>query len=84
MNFELERKIRNIIKNDYGFGQQNIGSEEIYNKLVAAGEDIPEMAMYNIFVKLKKDGLIKGPHYHNREASHKHGAHAIMWVSRYI
>lgn len=84
MNFELERKIRNILKNDYGFGDQNIESEEIYNKLITAGEEVPEMAMCDVFDKLKKEGLIKGPRYMNSDAVKKHGAYAIMWVSRYI
>lgn len=84
MNTELERKIRNIIKNDYGFGNQNIGSEEIYDKLIAAGEEVPELAMAEVFDKLKKEGLIRGPAYMNRDAAHKHGAYSIMWVSRYI
>jgi hypothetical protein len=84
MNFELERKIRNIIKNNYGFGNQSIASEEIYDKLVAAGEEVPELAMYEIFRKLKKEGLVRGPGYMNRDAAHKHGAFSIMWVSRYI
>ena len=84
MNTELERKIRDIIRNDYGFGNQNIDSEEIYDKLIAVGEVVPELAMADIFDKLKKDGLIKGPARLNRDAAHKHGAYSIMWVSRYI
>ena len=84
MNFELERKIRDIIKNDYGLGNQNIESEEIYDKLIQAGVEVPDMAMCNVLDKLRKEGLIKGPRYHNRDAVHKHGAYAIMWVSRYI
>jgi hypothetical protein len=84
MNFELERKIRDILRDDYGFGDQNIESEEIYNKLIAAGVDVPELAMDDIFDKLRKQGLIKGPARLNRDARHKHGATSIMWVSRKI
>ncbi len=84
MNHELEEKIREIIRNDYGFGDQNIDSEEIYNKLTQSGQEVLELAMCDIFDKLKKDGLIKGPRALNREEVHKHGAYSIMWVSRYI
>lgn len=84
MDVELERKVRSIIKNDYGFWHQNIGSEEIYNKLIQRGVEVPELAMYEIFEKLHNEGLIKGPRYMNRDAAHKHGACTITWVSRYI
>lgn len=84
MNFELERKIRDILRDDYGFGNQNIESEEIYNKLIAAGVEVPEMAMCDIFDKLKKQELIRGPRYMNSDEVKKHGAYAIMWVSRKI
>ena len=53
-------------------------------KPLSLKDPVSELAMYEIFEKLKKQDLIKGPHYHDREASHKHGAYAIMWVSRYI
>lgn len=42
------------------------------------------MAMCDVFDKLKAEGLIKGPRYMNSDAVKKHGAYAIMWVSRYI
>ncbi len=80
----LEDKIREIIRNNYGFKDQNIESEEIYNKLIQQGVEVPELAMDEIFNKLRKDKLIKGRARLNRDARHKHGATAIMWVSRYI
>jgi hypothetical protein len=84
MSIELERRIRDIIKNDYGFGNQTIGSEEIYNRLIQARAEVPSMAMCKVLDKLRKEGLIKGARYHNSEAVQKHGAYSIMWVSRYI
>jgi hypothetical protein len=84
MNVELERRIRDIIKNDFGFGNQNIGSREIYDRLIEAGVEVPNMAMCTVLDKLRNEGLIKGPRYHNSEAVQKHGAYSIMWVSRYI
>lgn len=84
INLDLERKIRSLIKNDYGFGNQNLRSEDIYDKLIQAGVEVPDMAMCGVLDKLRKEGLIKGSRYHNRDAVHKHGAYSIMWVSRYI
>ncbi len=84
MNNHLEELIRTIIRDEYGFGDQNIDSEEIYDKLIQAGQEVPELAMADILKKLKENGLIKGAFYTNREAAHKHGAASIMWVSRYI
>lgn len=80
----LETEIRNILYSDYGTGNQSIDSADVYDKLVAKGINPPEMAMADVFDSLKKRGLIKGPAFHNREAAHKHGAYAIMWISRYI
>lgn len=81
---DLETEIRNIIYNDYGVGDQNIDSEEIYDKLVAKGIDPPKNAMGDVFDSLKKRGLIKGPAGLNSDAAQKHGAYSIMWVDRHI
>ena len=81
---DLETEIRDILYNDYGVGDQNIDSAEIYDKLVAKGIDPPENAMADVFDSLKKRGLIKGPAKLNSEAARKHGAYDIMWVSRKI
>jgi hypothetical protein len=81
---DLETEIRNIIYNDYGVGNQNIDSEEIYNKLVARGIDPPRDAMADVFDSLKRRGLIKGAARLNSDAAHKHGAYSIMWVDRHV
>jgi hypothetical protein len=80
----LEAEIRTIIYDDYGVGHQNIDSEEIYNKLIERGFEVPECAMGQIFDSLKKRGLIKGIGKMNREEARRHGAYSIMWVGRHI
>jgi len=80
----LEAEIRRIIYDDYGVGNQNIDSEEIYEKLVTRGIDVPEKAMGEVFDSLKKRGLIRGVSRMDREAAYKHGAWSIMWVGRHI
>jgi hypothetical protein len=81
-NFEAE--IRQIIYDDYGVGNQNIDSEEIYDKLVQRGIDVPECAMGEVFDSLKTRGLIRGIGRLNREEARRHGAWSIMWVGRHI
>lgn len=83
-DLELEKEIRNIIYNDYGVGNQNIDSKEIYDKLIAKSIDVPEKAMGEIFDSLAKRGLIKGRSRLNREEAYQHGAWSIMWVGRHI
>jgi hypothetical protein len=83
-DIDLERKVRNIIKNEYGFGDQKIESKDIYDKLTQAGEEIPELALDDIFNKLEQDGLIRGMGRLNGDAIRQHGAFKITWVSRYI
>lgn len=80
----LERKVRSIIKYEYGFGDQKIESREIYNKLIEAGEDIPELALDAIFYKLEQGEIINGIRRLNGDAVRQHGAYKITWVSRYI
>jgi hypothetical protein len=81
---DLETEIRNIIYNDYGVGNQNIDSKEIYDKLIAKGIDPSKNAMADVFDSLKRRGLIRGPAYLNSEAAQQHGAYSIMWVDRHI
>jgi hypothetical protein len=84
INVDLERKIRNIIKNEYGFGEQRIESAEIYDRLIKADEDVPELAMDDIFYKLEQGNLIMGIGRLNGDIIRRHGAYKITWVSRYI
>jgi hypothetical protein len=83
-DIELERTVRNIIKSEYGFGDQKIESKEIYNKLILAGKDVPEMALDDVFSKLEQGGIITGIAGFNGNAIRQHGAYKITWVSRYI
>lgn len=83
-DIELERKVRNIIKFDYGLGDQVIESREIYNQLIGASVDVPELAMADIFNKLRDGGLIEGIARLSGDAVRQHGAFKITWVSRYI
>jgi hypothetical protein len=81
---DLERTIRSILKNDYGFGDRNIESKDIYDKLIAASVTVPELAMADVFDKLKSEGIIRGRGRLNRDAVRQHGAYSILWVSRYV
>ena len=45
---DLETEIRNILYNDYGTGNQNIDSAEVYDKLFAKGINPPEKAMAEV------------------------------------
>ncbi len=80
----LEAEIRTIIYDDYGVGNQNIESRQIYDKLIQKGIDVPECAMGEIFDSLKKRGLIRGVGKMNREEARLHGHWSIMWVDRHI
>lgn len=84
VNTSLEAKIREIIYNDYGVGNQNIESKEIYDKLVERGVSVPENSMSEVFRSLHKQGLIKGLGKMNRDEVRVHGRWLITWVSRYI
>jgi hypothetical protein len=81
---DLETEIRTIIYDDYGTGNQNIDSEEIYDKLVAKGIDVPENAMADVIKSLKDRGLIRAQGRLNSDEAKKHGAYSIMWVDRHI
>lgn len=83
-DLELEREVRNIIKKEYGFGDQIIESKDIYGKLTGAGEEVPDLSLDDIFYKLEQDGLIRGLARLNGDAIRQHGAYKITWVSRYI
>lgn len=83
-DINLERQVRNIIKNEYGFGEQIIESEEIYDKLIEAGEEVPELALDDIIYKLEQEDVIRGIGRLSGDAIRLHGAYKITWVSRYI
>jgi len=81
---DLERKVRSIIRDEYGFGEQVIESRKIYDKLIRDGEDVPELALDDIFYKLEQDEIINGISRLGGEAIRQHGDYKITWVSRYI
>lgn len=83
-DLNLERKVRNIIKNEYGFGEQKIESKEIYDRLIKAGEEVLELALDDIFYKLEQDDTIGGIGRLSGDEIRQHGAYKITWVSRYI
>ncbi len=84
MHDDFEMTLRAIIRNEYGHGNQNISSAELFERLVQKGVSVPEVAMAEILEKLHKQVLTKGAFVLDREEARKHGACSIMWVSRYI
>jgi hypothetical protein len=77
----LLNKIKSIIRNETGLGKENLSSSEIYDKLTAAGVEVPELAMTEIMERLVKEHLITVAPVVNREEQDKHGAFTITWVS---
>jgi hypothetical protein len=83
-DLDLETEIRKIIYDDYGVGDQNIESKEIYDKLLARGIEVPENSMARVIKSLKDRGLIRAAGRMNSEEAREHGAYSIMWVGRHI
>jgi hypothetical protein len=77
----LLNKIKSIIRNETGLGKENLRSSEIYDKLTAAGVEVPELAMTEIVERLVKEHLITVAPQDNLEDKDKHGAFTITWVS---
>jgi hypothetical protein len=77
----LLNKIKSIIRNETGLGKENISSSDIYDKLTAAGVEVPELAMTEIVERLVKEHLITVVPQADREDQEKHGAFMITWVS---
>lgn len=57
-----------------------IDSRDVYARLVGEGVDVPQGAMNEVFERLKEDGMISGPGYHDREGILLHGARYITGV----
>ena len=81
MDNVLLNKIKSIIRNETGLGKENLTSAEIYDKLTAAGVEVPELAMTEIVEKLVKEHLITIVPQDNLKDQNKHGAYKITWVS---
>lgn len=81
MDNSLFLKVKNIIRNDTGLGEVRIGGVEIYDKLTAAGVEVPELAIEEILERLSKEKLIEIERQVNPEDQEKHGTYIITWVS---
>ena len=84
MDNTLFRKVKNIIRNDTGLGEVRIGDVEIYDKLTAAGVEVPELAIAEILERLSKEKLIEIERQSTPEDQRKHGTYIITWVSRQL
>ena len=78
----LLKKIKNIVRNETGLGRESISTSDIYDKLVAAGVEVPDQAMTEILTQLEKERLITTVANDTRDGEEKHGACRINWVSR--
>jgi hypothetical protein len=77
----LLNKIKSIIRNETGLGKESLSTSEIYDKLTAAGVEVPELAMAEIMERLVKEHLITVVPNTDQEGQEKHGAYTITWVS---
>lgn len=59
-------------------------SEQVYNRLVIEGVEVPEGAMTEILEELKYEGRISGEPYHDRDTIPIHGAWIIMEPGRIL
>lgn len=81
MDKGLFQKVKNIIRNDTGLGNIRIEGVDIYDKLTAAGVEVPELAIAEILEQLAKEKLIEIEGQVNPEDEEKHGTYVITWVS---
>lgn len=77
----LETKIKSIIRNETGMGNERIGSTKIYDKLTTAGVEVSELEVTEVLLQLEKEKLITADHQVNQEDREKHGEYLITWVS---
>ena len=82
MDNSLFQKVKNIIRNDTGLGEVRIDGVEIYDKLTAAGVEVPELAIAEILERLSKEKLIQIERQVKPEDQEKHGTYIITWVSK--
>jgi hypothetical protein len=82
MDKVLERKIKSIIRNETGLGNERIGSAEIYDKLKAAGVEVSELETGEFLLQLEKEHLITVAQQVNKEDKEKYGEYLINWVSK--
>jgi hypothetical protein len=77
----LLNKIKSIIRNDTGLGEERISTTEIYNKLTSAGVEVPDSAVTEALKHLEKEHLITVVQQVKKEDKKKHGEYIITWVS---
>ncbi len=80
-DYSLLNKIKSIIRNDTGLGEVRISDAAIYDKLTAAGVDVPELAIAEILERLSKEKLIEIEGPASPEDRGKSGAYVITRVS---
>jgi hypothetical protein len=78
----LERKIKSIIRNETGLGNEHVGSTKIYDKLTAAGVAASELEIEGFLLQLEKEHLITIVMQVNEEGQEKYGKYLITWVSK--
>jgi hypothetical protein len=61
-------------------GQRQIESEAVYHELVAAGEEIPDGALRQVFAGLFERGVLGGTLWEEGEAAQMHGGASITWL----
>ncbi len=77
----LETKIKSIIRNETGMGNERIGSTKIYDKLTSAGVEVSESEVAEVLLLLEKEKLITSVLQVNQEDREKHGQYLITWIS---
>ena len=77
----LETKIKSIIRNENGMGNERIGSTKIYDKLTSAGVEVSELEVTEALLQLEKEKLITVVLQLNQEDKEKHGEYLITWIS---
>ncbi len=82
MDKVLEKKIKSIIRNETGLGNERIGSARIYDKLTAAGVEAAESEIGVFLLQMEKEHLITVVLQVRKEDREKYGEYLINWVSR--
>jgi L-lactate utilization protein LutB len=77
----LETKIKSIIRNETGMGNERIGSTKIYDKLTSAGVEVSESEVTEVLLQLEKEKLITIVLQANQEDREKHGEYLLTWIS---
>ena len=81
MSKVLETKIKSIIRNESGMGNERIGSTTIYGKLTAAGVEVSDLEVTEVLLQLEKEKLITVVLQVDREDQEKHGEYLITWIN---